>query len=297
MDDEIPYARQSVVTDPGPFAGWVDALPADLESLRRAARQLVFHYRAGGDFTANGIEPARISEVDSRYVNVMLGRLFELDGRPLGSERPARQRIVGCCRDVTVLFLTMARQKGIPARERVGFATYFTPDWNGDHVVAEVWDGAGQRWRLVDAELADGYVDPSDGAVLDPSDMSPERFLTGPAAWRACRSGNADPDRFLVHPELEIPLTRGWPYLAHNLVQDLAALNRTEMLLWDYWGIMENPLDDSALGLLDEVAAADPAGSAAVLQALFVRDELRIPDVVTSYSPAHETALRVDLAS
>jgi transglutaminase-like putative cysteine protease len=60
----------------------------------------------------------------------MLGRLFELAERPLGESRSLSERLVGCCRDFTVLFLTMARELGIPARARVGFAAYFIPDFN-----------------------------------------------------------------------------------------------------------------------------------------------------------------------
>jgi transglutaminase-like putative cysteine protease len=53
---------------------------------------------------------------------------------------------VGCCRDFTVLFFALARHKGVPAREWVGFATYFAAGWAVDHEIAEVWDAAEHRW-------------------------------------------------------------------------------------------------------------------------------------------------------
>jgi hypothetical protein len=143
------YATQSRVTDPGRFTDRLSEIPGDLRQMRAAARQLVFHYRAGGDYAENGIDPGRIAEIDTRYARDMLARIFELADRPLTGKRAPSERIVGCCRDFTVLFLAMARQHGVPARARVGFATYFVPGWFLDHVIAEVWDTGQQRWRLI----------------------------------------------------------------------------------------------------------------------------------------------------
>ena len=40
----------------------------------------------------------------------------ELDGAPFGAAREVAGRLVGCCRDFTVLFVSLARAAGIPAR-------------------------------------------------------------------------------------------------------------------------------------------------------------------------------------
>ena len=113
---------ESLVTEPGPAAAAIDRLPSDLGALRAASQQLVFHYWADGDYAANGIEPERISEIDTRYAAAMFARLGELSDLPLSAAREPSQRLVGCCRDFTVLFVAMARHKGIPSRARVGFA-------------------------------------------------------------------------------------------------------------------------------------------------------------------------------
>jgi hypothetical protein len=60
-------------------------------------------------------------------------------------------------------------------------------------------------------------------AIMDPLDVPRDRFLVAGEAWQACRNNEADPETFLVDPGLDIPQTRGWPYLSHNLVHDLAA--------------------------------------------------------------------------
>jgi hypothetical protein len=56
--------------------------------------------------------------------------------------------------------------------------------------------------------------DPTDGSLVDPQDVPRDRFIVAAAACQACRAGQADPD---------VEDTRGWPYLRHNLVHDLAA--------------------------------------------------------------------------
>ena len=296
MGEYSVYATQSHVTDPGEMGNRLDTVPGDLAALQRAARQLVFHYRGDGDFGENNIAVERIAEIDTRYADRMLRRLVELQDVPLGSERLPHQRLVGCCRDFTVLFLALARHKGMPVRARVGFATYFAAGWNVDHEIAEVWEAAEQRWRLVDPELHEGHRDPTDGAVIDPLAVPPDRFIVAPRAWLACRSGAADPARFVVDPGLDIPQTRGWPYLVHNLLQDLAALNKQEMVLWDSWGLAESDnLAAEQLGLLDQVAAIMDSGSATVddLRELQSRAALQVPSMVTSYSPAADRPLRV----
>jgi Transglutaminase-like superfamily len=295
MSDHGFYARQSRVTEPGRFAGRAREVPGSLSAMRRAARQLVFHYRADGPFAENGIAAERIAEIDTRYAEDMLARIFELSDQPLSAERKPCERLVGCCRDFTVFFLAIARAHGVPARARVGFAAYFPPGWYLDHVVAEVWDEARQRWRLVDAELADDYADPASGAQLDVEDLTRSQFLTGSAAWLACRDGSADPDRFCVSPDLDLPLTRGWRYIRHNLILDLAALTGREMVLWDNWGWSElDELAPSQLAVLDDLAAAMSRDAPLdELMSLYERDGLRVPAEVTSYSPASEVPLRV----
>jgi hypothetical protein len=297
MDDQEFWAEQGAVTDPGEFASLTRAVPGSLAAIRAAARGLVFHYRAGGDFAANGITADRVAEIDTRYAKDMLSRLVSLADQPLADPRTPSQRLIGCCRDFTVLFLSIAREHGIPARARVGFATYFHPGWYIDHVVAEVWDAPSGRWRLVDPELADDHISPVDGARVNPEDLTQGQFLTGPAAWRACRSGVADAGRFLVDPDLEIPATRGWPYIRHNLIHDLAALTKHEMLLWDNWGWTELDGDPSPeqLAVLDDLAAAASASHIppATIASFYERDGLSVPATVTSYSPAAEVPLQV----
>jgi hypothetical protein len=108
---------------------------------------------------------------------------------------------------------------------------------------------------------------------------------------RGCSAAQAKPTRrrSWSPPDLDIEITRSWPYLRHNLVHDLAALNKAEMILWDTWGLMEQEhLAERDLELLDRLAkataSADPDHSE--LRRLY-EDEpvLQVPGTVTSYSP------------
>lgn len=143
MDPLTYYAEHSPFTDPGRQSGLLDDLPRDVAGLCRVVQGLVVHYRLGHLFDLE-IPEERLPEIDTRYAESMLTRIVELQDSSLAEERPPEKRLVGCCRDFTVLFVTMARHLGIPARARVGFADYFVPDYNVDHEVAEVWD-AGER--------------------------------------------------------------------------------------------------------------------------------------------------------
>jgi Transglutaminase-like superfamily len=294
------YATQSPYTDPGVHATRLDSVPDELAAMRNVTRQLIFHYGIDGDFASNGIEADRINEIDTRYADRMLGRIFELGDQPVAVARPAHQRLVGCCRDFTILFLAIARHRGRPARARFGFATYFNPGWYLDHVMAEVWDPARQRWRLVDPMIADGHLDASDGTAIDPLDVPADRFIDGARGWSACRAGTTDVHRWAVDPDLDVPATKGWRYVRHNLIHDLAALAKNEMLLWDEWGLtgVDGDLTGGQLALLDEVAALTAGGADAGpdrVLSCYDRAELRVPPQVTSYSPAQRQPRRVQL--
>src|SRR3954451_24916159 len=287
-DDLRWYASQSPVTRPGKLGSLLADIPISIDRLRQVAHGLVIHYRDDRPLEV-GIPRARLAEIDSRYGEKMLARLAELQPGSLLEPRPPTRRLVGCCRDFTVLFLAMARAAGIPSRGRVGFARYFVANLGLDHELAEVWDEGEGRWRLVDANLETGHVDPTDGRRIDPLDVPRDRFLVAGVAWQRCRSGEADPETFMVDPGMDAENTRSWPYLQHNLIHDLAALNKVEMLLWDAWGLADQrSTDPHDLDLLDRIAqvTAGPDPTLDELRALYAGDpRVAVPANVTSYDP------------
>jgi hypothetical protein len=283
------YLTHSQFTDPGAMAPWLDGAGSSLQELREAASRMVFHYWGHGDITEHGFSPDRMSEYDLRYADDMLRRLHELDPTAPGADRAPTERIIGGCRDFTVLFLAMARHRAIPARARAGFATYLIAGWAVDHCVAEVWDADERRWRLVEPQFDSGHVDPGDGAEIDLLDVPRDRFIVGAAAWQMCRSGAVDPERYVVAPDIPIPFLRGLPYVRHNLILDLAGLNRYEMIFRDIWGGLNAAptVDESTASRMDELAALleRPTVTTEQIRNAFDTEELRVPRRIRTFRP------------
>src|SRR5262249_35621215 len=117
----------------------------------------------------------------------MLERLLQLDDRPLSAPRPVARRLVCRCRNFTRLQLAMLRAKGIPARARCGFGSYFNPPYFENHWVCEDWRAVESRWALADPPLDEVWR-----ARLNVShdllDVPRDRFLVAGDAWVKCRA-------------------------------------------------------------------------------------------------------------
>jgi hypothetical protein len=103
----------------------------------------------------------------------------------------------------------------------------------------------------------------------------------------------------MVDPGLDLEATRGWPYLQHNLVHDLAALTKTELLLWDAWGLADQPASSGDLDVLDRLAelTSSPDPALAELRELAAADpRLPVPPSVTSYDPLGGPPRTVELS-
>lgn len=286
------YTAQSAWSDPGQYGRLFDALPADIGALCAVVRNITLHYRAGPRVGFD-IPKARLAEIDTRSCELMLKRIVALDSRPLAELRAPEQRLIGCCRDASLLLCSMLRHKDVPARVRYGFAPYLSKDgFNGDHAVVEYWDG--KRWRLADAERAEPEI-AFEGATFSPLDIPRGPYLTAGMAWQMVRSGKADEASFGVSPEL-----CGLPEIRVALLVDIAMQNKSETLLWDVWGIGEIDHENSAddLALLDRAAAlsadTDVEATYAGITRIFMDERMRLPETVVSMSPAqgpHEVRL------
>jgi hypothetical protein len=87
------------------------------------------------------------SEASRRSAAEILAAVLARDGRTLDQRRPPGRRVIGNCRNYALLACAILRHHRIPARLRVGFADYFTPDFWEDHWVCEYYDGG--AWRLL----------------------------------------------------------------------------------------------------------------------------------------------------
>ncbi|MGW6197675.1 transglutaminase-like domain-containing protein [Kribbella sp. NPDC055110] len=241
----MDYAIQTRFSDPGVHAGLFDALPDDVNEIAAVVRNLLIHYRGGGiEFTGE-----RLAEIDNRWVSAILATDQKRNGTALAVPREPFDRVVGCCRDYTLLFVSILRHKGIPARSRIGFADYFAEGFNHDHVVAEYWNG--DRWVMIDAQL-----DPADARyTFDVTDMPAGPFVSAAEVWVGYRSGALNGDLYGVDPNPDAPVKLHGSWFIRNYVHNqLAHLNGDELLLWDNWGTMSDTLDGADVELTDRIA-------------------------------------------
>ncbi len=183
------YRAAAKMTSAGAYARLLAPLPRDVPSLARTVQGLLLHEHIA---PAYGVElsEGRRSETHTRTAEQILGLVEHHDTRPLTAARSLEDRVIGVCRNFTVLFVTMLRAEGTPARARCGFAAYFEPGRFIDHWVAELWDAAESRWVRVDAQ-----IDEVQRSLFKPDfdlfDVPHDRFLVAGDAWAKCRSGSS----------------------------------------------------------------------------------------------------------
>jgi excinuclease ABC subunit A len=178
------------------------------------------------------LSPVQTREQYLRTVQQRLAGLAALNRQPLGTARPPAERQVGACRDFAVLFVSLLRHQGIPARMRVGFAKYLDPDgpFFCDHWIAEFWDAAQQRWVLADPQIDDvqreGY-----GITANTLDLRRNLdFVLAGSAWQQCRQGRAKSTLFRYNGHF-----KGLPCIRAELLHDFDALHKIEMTTFEAW--------------------------------------------------------------
>lgn len=275
------YSRPGAMTSAGKYFAVLEHLPNDIAGLVRIVQGLALHEFVASSLYGVALPDDRKSESHIREVEQMLDHLLAIDGRPLDVARPPEQRLVGVCRHFVVLLLTILRAKHIPARCRCGFACYLNPGFFEDHVVCECWNAAEERWVLVDPQFDEVWR----SALKighDILDVPRDRFLIASDAWTKCRAGQANPATFgIFNGDL-----RGLWFIAANLVHEVVAINKMEMLRWDVWGAMPHPdaqLNDDDMGFFDQLArlTREPDASFEELRGLYENDgRLRVPSSV-----------------
>ena len=243
------YAQHSRMSDPGTYVSLYENLPTSISELVKLVQGITIHVFWAERYGLK-VPPERMDELQLRSMQRRLARTIELDPRPLSEPRPIDKKLLGNCRDHSLLLTSLLRHQGVPARARCGFGAYFMPDHFEDHWVTEYWNQSQSRWVLVDAQLDELQCDVMN-IPFNTSDVPRDQFIVGGKAWQMCRSGEQDPDKFGIFDMHGLGFVRG------NLVRDLASLNKMELLPWDCWGVILNEqLDDpDDLAALDEIAA------------------------------------------
>jgi hypothetical protein len=137
------------------------------------------------------------------------------------------------CRDFALLAVSALRERGIPARLRVGYASYFNPRYWEDHWVCEYRLGeANSSWAILDAQLGplarQGFR-----IAFDVAEVPDTGWRCAASVWRAVRSGQLNPDIC----GLPFAGIAGEWWIGASVIRDAAVLAGIECLPWDYWGL------------------------------------------------------------
>lgn len=279
------YNLPSDITCLDKYKKFTEGLPADPGAIYQVTQGLILHdmwiERYGETYIEEHEYPQKIA-----YMEDILDKALELDHSDLTIPRHPRNRVIACCREFATLMCAILRAKGVPARSRCGFATYF--GWDGlyeDHWICEYWNG--ERWVMADPQLDPlqqssvlswGMDNAKENNELlqriqtfNPRDLKTDEFVTAGEAWIRCRKGTEDPERFgigcPIRPEWGIDSLYGLWFIRGQLLRDFAALNKVETvpylvriakgLDWNVWrlvGSRDEELTVEDLQLLDTIA-------------------------------------------
>lgn len=231
----------------------IDELPSDVGTLVKIVTELGIYDVVAKDFYNVELNDEREDEIHIRRAEDMFKRIFLLSDSSLNEKRNLDQRIACRCHAFTKLIVSILRSKGIPARSRCGFATYLTPNRYEDHWVCEYWNKDRQQWIIVDAQI-DKVWNERLGNSINFLDINKEQFISAGDAWQMCRKGIEHPEKFGISFYEGL---KGLWFIAGNLIRDIAALNKYEMLPWDIWGAIpwsNIKFSDDQLNFFDKLA-------------------------------------------
>lgn len=246
------YIKQSKTTTPNHYSYLYSDLPKDISTLCHIVQNIFFHYADQKLFKFK-ISHDRFHELDTRYVSRMLAIIHRYDSESLIGTRDLRHRLIGICRDTSVLLCSILRHQNIPARIRVGFVNYFSSDLFLDGMCVEYWNKNAQKWCYVDTRTSEAHIIKYNLTInFDLHDVPLGNFIPANKAWLMCRKNELPPHLFGSRQH------QGLWYIRNKVLQDLAALNKKEALLWDLWGMMlqkhADGMSEDQLILLDELS-------------------------------------------
>lgn len=271
------YREHGPMTEIKTMQHMVSDIPKDIPTIVTYVQNILLHQHWR---TAYGVEVSeeRLREPLIWSFTDKLVFLNNRGFRHVSDRKNHEEKMIGICRDFSVVAAALCREAGIPARVRCGFATYFEPGKYTDHWVLEYWNEKQQRWVMVDAQL-DELQQNALQITFDPLDVGETDFINGPKAWIMCRTGKADPDLFGIFQWW------GYQYLRCNLILDANSLLKMPMQPWDMWeGYKDLPMEkwtEADYAVMDELAALALAiddDFEAFAEFVSSNDKIRVPD-------------------
>jgi hypothetical protein len=291
-DDVDAYRSQSRWSDPGRWTPILGEIPPEPAAIVRAVSGILLHPFMA-PLRGVAIPPAAADDRELRSVEAILDRVRARDPRGLDVERAPEDRGFCVCAGFARVATAAFRTHGVPARCRVGFAAYFNPGFLEDHWVCEYRDGG--AWRLLDAQLDEPTIREC-GIAFSPTDVPRDQFVDASSAWRRVRARELDPAKMGLSV---LGLVGTW-FVVGNVMLDVAALNKEEMLPWEKWSIAREcgPGQDvppASAEKLDRVTRLLAGTPDAALAARVYRenDWLRVTPTVLSFADGQPREIAV----
>jgi len=254
------YSNHSIYTDPGKYTYLYDGIPPEVPQIVKIVQGVILHL---SQFENDNIPiPGKQinNEIHLNTVERMLKGISKKDDRSLSFLRPIKKRTVGICTHYALLTCSILRSKGIPARSRGGFETYYSSNKHHDHWICEYWNASEERWIMIDPEINE-MMKKNLNINFNSLDLPQNVFMTGAEAWKLCRSEKENPDHFGIMGD---KWYGGWDFVLCEMVLDFMALNKTELLPWDENKLSRKSirrLNDDEYILLDKAAELGVAGN------------------------------------
>jgi hypothetical protein len=297
MDELTFYSTQSKFSDPGKYSKLFNSINNSINDICNVVHNLVVHQDATLEFYGFKVPEGKKLEANTRYIEKILEIIIKNNHQTLNVERKPEERFIGSCRDFALLTCSILRYKKIPARIRCGFANYFHKDWYSDHWVCEYYDKKDLKWKLVDSELGKEELKKYQ-IDFDHTNILINKFLVAGNAWKFTRENKKDSNFFGVHG-IEV---KGFWFIKADVIRDLAALNKIELLPWDYTEYIDDPFDDISKRSKEEIDLIDNISNIISEESIDLKKiikiykkniKLQIIDVVKSYSSKGPIKIRI----
>ena len=288
------YATPARITDLSPYREQVAWLADDVRMIFQVVQGLLIHDLWLERYGAR-MRPEQTYDPKIAYMADLVDKALQLDPRSLAIPRAPDRRVICCCREFATLFCAVLRAKGIPARSRCGFSTYFAPPgMYEDHWICEYYSSEQERWVCVDPQL-DPFQQSTLRMSASPLDLPPGSFVCAGEAWRSSRAGETDAGMYgiAVDPaRFGLSSLYGQWFVRGQLLRDVASLNKQETvpflvrhargLPWDSWRLVaakDEELTQEDLELLDAAAkvSIDASSLAAIRSVYEENPDLRVP--------------------
>ncbi|WP_413701993.1 transglutaminase-like domain-containing protein [Psychromonas sp. KJ10-10] len=268
------YLLHSEVSEVKDFKALIQTLPNNMSDICSFIQNNLIHSYWIDCYGCEIEDAIRFSDMQIRNANDILKQSELKSGGSLVDKHLSKNKVVSICRDFSLLLCSILREKGVPARIRCGFCKYLTPGRYEDHWVCEYWNELQLRWVMVDGQLDNVHYDRLKFS-FDKYDVPASEFMYAGEAWRMCRDQEADAESFGIFN------LSGYSFIKGNLVRDLFALSKIELMAWDTgWGILTNTglPNKVECELLDHLAilssCSDCFGARNAIESL---DELKFP--------------------